>query len=128
MAQNVVVTVSDGDNVLRTASELMGGGERIGSEQAEIREEEFVMDNKIDNFEIIDLSHGKGKRGFDITGHHYWYRHPWASSDIIFLLRTDLPAHRRGLEASELERVWYLTHDYPERIRQAAERELDGQW
>ena len=24
------------------------------------------------------------------------------------LLRTDLPAHQRGLEASKLERIWYL--------------------
>jgi esterase/lipase superfamily enzyme len=128
MAQKVVVTVSDDDNVLRAASEFMGGGERIGSEQAELSEEDFVKKNKIDNFEIIDLSHGKDKRGFDISGHHYWYRHPWASSDIILLLRTDLPAHKRGLEASGIERVWYLSHDYPERVRNAAEKELNGQW
>ncbi len=128
MAQKVVVTVSDDDNVLRAASEFMGGGERIGSEKAEVNEENFVLTNKIDNFEIIDLSQGKKKRGFDITGHHYWYRHPWASSDIIFLLRTDLPARQRGLESSELEGVWYLTHDYPERVRRAAKKELEGQW
>lgn len=128
MAQNIVVTVSDDDDVLGAARWLMGGSERIGSEEAGIREEEFVLANNISNFEIIDLSHGKEKRGFDITGHHYWYRHPWASSDIIFLLRTDLPAHQRGLEASKLERIWYLSHDYPERVRQAARRELKGQW
>ncbi len=128
MAQNVVVTVSDEDNVLQAASEFMGGGERIGSKQAESREEDFVMNNTIDNFEIVDLSHGKEKRGFNIIGHHYWYRHPWASSDIIFLLRTDLPARQRGLESSDLEGVWYLTHDYPDRVRQAAEKELKGQW
>jgi len=128
MAQNVVVTVSDEDNVLQAASEFMGGGERIGSKQAESREEDFVMNNTIDNFEIVDLSHGKKKRGFNIIGHHYWYRHPWASSDIIFLLRTDLPARQRGLESSDLEGVWYLTHDYPERVRRAAKKELEGQW
>lgn len=128
MAQNIVVTVSDDDNVLRTASWVMGGSERIGSEEAGIKEEAFILAHNINNFEIIDLSHGKEKRGFDITGHHYWYRHPWASSDIIFLLRTDLPARQRGLESSDLEGVWYLTHDYPERVRQAAKKELEGQW
>ena len=128
MAQNIVVTVSDDDDVLRAASRFMGGSERIGSEEAETREEAFVLANNINNFEIIDLSHGKEKRGFDITGHHYWYRHSWASSDIIFLLRTDLPAHQRGLEPSDLERIWYLSHDYPERVRRAAEKELEGQW
>jgi esterase/lipase superfamily enzyme len=128
LARNVVVTVSDADNVLRAAGELMGGDQRIGSEQAGEQEEKFAKAHHIDNFEIIDFSRGKDKRGFDISGHHYWYRHPWASSDIIFLLRTDLPAHRRGLEPADLNRVWYLTHDYPERVRKAAEKELNGKW
>ncbi len=128
MTESVVVTVSDDDNVLRAASMVMGGEERIGSEQAGIREEVFVVDNEISNFEIIDLSHGKEKRGFDISGHHYWYRHPWASSDIILILRTGLPAHRRGLEDSGIEDIWYLSHDYPERARQAVRKELESEW
>ncbi len=128
MAENVVVTVSDNDNVLRAASKFMGGAKRIGSEQAGIKEEQFVRQHEIDNFEIIDLSKGKEKRGFDIIGHHYWYRHPWASSDIIFLLRTALPAEQRGLILSEDAQVWYLDHQYPERIRKAAKKHLDGQW
>jgi esterase/lipase superfamily enzyme len=33
MAEKVVVTVSDADNVLRSAVSFMGGRERIGSEQ-----------------------------------------------------------------------------------------------
>jgi esterase/lipase superfamily enzyme len=128
MAQNVVVTVSDADGVLRAAADFMGGSERIGSEKAGFEEERFVQLHGIKNFEIIDLSHGKKQRGFDITGHHYWYRHPWASSDIIFLLRTDLPAGQRGLSSSGREHVWFLDHQYPERIRKAAEQHLDGQW
>jgi hypothetical protein len=41
----------------------------------------------------VDVSRHKEVRGFDIGGHHYWYRyrHPWMSSDILFLLRTNLP-------------------------------------
>ena len=80
------------------------------------------------NVEIIDVSAGKEERGFDIVGHHYWYRHPWMSSDIIFLMRTDLPPSRRGLSSSEVEGIWYLSSDYPEKIKRAAEIELDGQW
>ncbi len=128
MAENVVVTVSDDDNVLRAASKFMGGAERIGSEQAGMEEEQFVRQHNIDNFEIIDLSKGKEQRGFDIIGHHYWYRHPWASSDIIFLLRTALPAEQRGLTLSDDAQVWYLDHQYPERIRKTAKEHLDGQW
>ncbi len=128
LAQKVVVTVSDADNVLRAAGDFMGGDERIGSQKAGVEEEKFARTHRIDNFEIIDFSRGKRQRGFDITGHHYWYRHPWASSDIIFLLRTDLPAQRRGLAPADLDSVWYLNHEYPERVRKAAKKELKGQW
>jgi len=77
---------------------------------------------------LTDVSKGQEIRGFDITGHHYWYRHPWMSSDIIFLMRTNLPPHRRGLSATELEGIRYLAEDYPEKIKNAAEIELGGQW
>jgi len=50
------------------------------------------------------------------------------SSDIIFLMRTNLPPERRGLSATELEGIWYLAEDYPEKIQAAAETELKGQW
>ncbi len=86
------------------------------------------MNNKIDNFEIIDFSFGQEVRGFDITGHHYWHRHPWASSDIIFLLRTDLPAKYRGLRLSDTEGIWYLSQEYPSQVRNAVRRELQDQW
>lgn len=129
MARHVMVTVSDDDYVLRSATLLMGGGVRTGSSKAENREKDFVNSHRIDNFEIVDLSYGWEKRGFDITGHHYWYRHPWASSDILFLLRTDLPAVKRGLQLSDSEDgVWYLAPEYPESVRGAAEGALKGQW
>jgi len=79
-------------------------------------------------FEIIDFSLGKEERGFDITGHHYWHRHPWASSDIIFLLRTNLSGEHRGLTSTGTENIWYLSGEYPETVRDAAKRELKDQW
>jgi esterase/lipase superfamily enzyme len=128
IANQIVVTVSDGDNALKSAKRYMGGTFRAGSSEAEKIEEDFIVQKHMSNVEIIDVSFGKKVRGFDIIGHHYWYRHPWMSSDIIFLMRTDLPPSRRGLSAAELEGVWYLSADYPEKIRKAAEIELDGQW
>lgn len=128
MAERVVVTVSDADDVLEAAEKVMGGGARIGTETAEVELEAFALSETLTNLEIVDLSRGREHRGFDITGHHYWYRHPWASSDIIFLLRTNLPGHRRGLTPAGAERVWYLGPDYPERARSSVRRELKGQW
>jgi len=59
---------------------------------------------------------------------HCWHRHPWAISDIIFLLRTDLPAEHRGLSPSDIEGIWYLSEEYPDRVKRAVKRELQGQW
>ncbi len=128
LVQQVVVTISDKDNALKAAKKYMGGEVRAGSIEAESIEEAFIVDNKLSNVEIIDVSLGQDVRGFDIIGHHYWYRHPWMSSDIIFLMRTDLPPFRRGLSPAELEGLWYLSSDYPEKIRKAAGIELEGQW
>jgi len=128
LADQVVITVTDDDNALKAAKKFMHGAVRAGTSEAEILEEYFIVDNQLSNVEIIDVSRGQEIRGFDITGHHYWYRHPWMSSDIIFLMRTNLPPHRRGLSATELEGIWYLAEDYPEKIKNAAETELKGQW
>jgi len=128
LANQVVVTVTDDDNALKAAKRFMGGTFRAGSSEAERVEEDFIVRKHLSNVEIIDVSFGKNVRGFDIIGHHYWYRHPWVSSDIIFLMRTDLPPSRRGLSAAEFEGIWYLPADYPEKIRTAAEVELEGQW
>ena len=128
LANQVVITVSDSDNALKAAKKYMGGEVRAGTQQAEAIEEEFIISKHLSNVEIIDVSLGQKVRGFDITGHHYWYRHPWMSSDIIFLMRTDLPAVARGLTASQLEGIWYLSADYPAQIRDAAESALKGQW
>lgn len=128
LANQVVITVSDNDNALNAARKYMGGVVRTGSAEAESMEEEFIVNKHLSNVEIINVSKGQEIRGFDITGHHYWYRHPWMSSDIIFLMRTDLPPARRGLSPAELEGVWYLAPDYPEKIRGAAKIELKGEW
>lgn len=128
LSRQVVVTVSDDDDALETAQVVMGGEARIGTDEAELIEEEFAMARAIKNFEIVDLSRGKEDRGFDITGHHYWYRNPWASSDIIFLLRTDLPSYRRGLSPSELDNVWFFGPDYPDKVKAAVKKEIGSQW
>lgn len=102
----------------------MGDRERIGIQAAEQIEETFFHENNISNFEIVDVSFGQKERGFDITGHHYWHRNPWASSDIIILLRTDLLAEQRGLSLSQEEVFWYLADKYPEKAQNALSQTL----
>jgi len=128
ISKEVVVTISDRDPALFTAGILMKGGMRIGFKGAEEREKQFATDQNITNFEIVDVSFSKEIRKIDITGHHYWYRNPWASSDIIILLRTDLTAKNRGLSFAEMENFWYFSNDYPEKVRRAVEENLGTQW
>lgn len=127
-ADRVVLTITDDDNALKAADRFMGGKARVGESAAEKAEEEFIVARHLGNVEIVDVSHGSMVRGFDITGHHYWYRHPWMSSDIIFLMRTDLPPDRRGLARTHMEGIWSLPADYPRKVRHAAKVELGGQW
>lgn len=128
LADQVVVTVSDADNALQAARSLMGGEYRMGTIEAEAEEEAFASSRGITNLELIDVSRGRDERGFDITGHHYWYRHPWASSDIVFLIRTELLPHGRGLEPADHPGVWFFGPSYPQSVRKAAKQTFDSQW
>lgn len=128
IAEQVVITVTSDDSALAAARRYMGGDVRLGQEDAESVEREFIRSHELPNVEIIDVSIGREQRGFDIVGHHYWYRHPWMSSDIIFLMRTALPPERRGLSVEDETGIWYLSDRYPEAVRDAARVELKGQW
>ncbi len=129
ISESVVVTVSDNDGALKTAMNLMGGGIRAGMTGATGIEEAAATLTHVTNLQIIDVSHGQDIRGFDITGHHYWYRHPWVSSDIVLNLRTNLHPSKRGLKRIGADsKVWYLPHDYPQRVRKATKHALRGTW
>jgi len=128
LAQQVVVTVSDHDPALLAAEKYMDGGVRIGEESAMTEELAVVESLGVENLEVIDLSLNHEGRGFDIIGHHYWYRHPWASSDIVLLLRTNLPSHLRGLSSAELEGVFFMSPEYPNEVREATRQELGSRW
>lgn len=128
LAQQVVVTVSDHDPALLAAEKYMGGGVRMGVESAGLWELQTIASQGLANFEVIDLSLRQEGRGFNIIGHHYWYRHPWASSDIILVLRTNAPPYRRGLSAAELEGIFYMSPEYPQKVREAVRRELGDSW
>ena len=69
-----------------------------------------------DRLEVVDLSEGREHRGFDITGHRYWFNHPWASSDVLLSIRTDLDPDEWGLEAGKAAQLWVMPPDYPQRL------------
>jgi esterase/lipase superfamily enzyme len=116
LSDRVCVLSSDADGVLRMAETWMGGTERLG----EVRPDEIAaipVLRDLEHLEIVDVSAGKEERGFDIGGHHYWYRHPWISTEMILNIRGSLAADQRGLVPLPDGPAWELPADYPERAR-----------
>jgi hypothetical protein len=101
----------------------MGGGSRIGERNVDLTPQELATVRAADRLEVVDVSHGAGQRGFDITGHRYWYDHPWASSDMILAVRSDLPPDERGLEQGSVSFLWGIPPDYPQRLDRQLRRE-----
>jgi len=116
LVDRVIVTVTSHDEALKTASVLMGGGARIGQSSQTLTDEQIEVIVSQDRLEVVDVSMGSEDRGFDIVGHQYWFNHPWASSDVLVAIRTDLTAVERGLEPSGLPVTWIMPSDYPQRL------------
>lgn len=123
LAHRIVVTVSSKDSALDMARTFMGGGARVGQRNEELTQEEMEIVMAAKRLEVVDVSRGWEGRGFDITGHRYWYDHPWASTDMILAVRSDLGPAERGLGSTGLELLWTLPPDYPEQLRRALTRE-----
>ena len=123
LARRIVVTISSEDSALQMAGTFMGGGVRIGERNTELDTNELGTVLAADRLEVIDVSLGWEGRGFDITGHRYWYDHPWASTDMILALRTDLDPDERGLAPTALDLLWGIPPDYPERLRASLSRD-----
>lgn len=128
VSDRVVITASDDDIALEKASQFMGGGQRMGSISDRMSEDEQQALARSSGIELLDVSGGKGDRGFDIVGHRYWFSHPWVASDLVLAIRTGLPATHRGLAPTSIRNVWCFPPDYPERVRDATREALGESW
>jgi esterase/lipase superfamily enzyme len=123
LASRVVVTISSGDDALAMAKAMMGGGARIGQREHNLDEAQRAVLGAADRLEIVDVSRDWEGRGFDITGHRYWFDHPWASTDVVLSVRSDFSPEERGLAPTENGLLWSIPPDYPERLRQTLSQE-----
>ena len=120
MSGRLTVYMSDDDGVLQFGQKFMKGGARLGELEADIDpEHESQVVAGLDKLEIINVSYFKEDRGFDITGHRYWYTHSWANSDVLMNVRTGLGPEERGLKPAGLDKMWGLPADYPQRASEA---------
>jgi len=118
ISDRIVVTTSDNDGALNQAQRFMGGGPRIGQVASDLSEKEKQIVLATENLEVVDLSTGSEERGFNIDGHRYWFDHPWASSDVILAIRSDLDPENRGLNPTKNRIHWMVPPDYPERLHE----------
>jgi esterase/lipase superfamily enzyme len=118
LASRIVVTLSSGDGALAMAKATMGGGRRIGQREHELDAEQRAVIGAADRLEVVDVSRDWEGRGFDITGHRYWFDHPWASTDVVLSVRSDFTPEERGLAPTENGLLWSIPPDYPERLRE----------
>ncbi len=117
LSDRVVVTASSDDEALKAAKIIMGEDYRIGQISAPLSDEQVDFLESLDRLEIVNVSFGREDRGFDITGHRYWFNHPWASTDVVLAIRSDFTPQERGLQMSEDSDVlWYMPYDYPQRV------------
>jgi esterase/lipase superfamily enzyme len=117
--QHVTLYVSDSDRALGMA-EWLTRRQRIGQAWAVERMSPLLTDYLIEpeaNLSIIDVSNvADASAG---TGHEYFRKSPWASSDVLTLLRTDLSPEERGLVRKENSPIWTFPADYIQRLREA---------
>lgn len=128
LVQDLIVTASSRDEALQSAALFMGGDPRIGQiSKKPMTEEELEVVLAADRLQAVDVSGGREQRGFDITGHRYWIDHPWASTDMILTIGTNLDPEERGLVRGEFEPVhWIMPPDYEEQIQSLFERDPDS--
>lgn len=119
VVQEVVVTASSHDGALKSAALFMGGSSRIGQiAEQPITPEQREIVLAADRLRYVDVSGQSEERGFDITGHRYWFNHSWASTDLLLTIRTDLSPAERGLIPGEYQPIqWIMPPDYAERIQ-----------
>ncbi|WP_154647661.1 alpha/beta hydrolase [Luminiphilus syltensis] len=123
LTSRMVVTVSSKDSALVMAKSFMGGGLRIGQRASDLSEEQMGIVREAGRLEVVDVSRDWEGRGFDITGHRYWFDHPWASSDVVLSVRSDFSPAERGLAPTDHSLLWSIPADYPERLRRILTRE-----
>ena len=123
LARRIVVTISSKDGALEMAQTFMGGGTRLGQRNVNLSADRLDVVRSAERLEVVDVSRDREGRGFDITGHRYWFDHPWASTDLVLAVRSDLGPAERALAPTEVDLLWGIPADYPQRLRQSLSRD-----
>ncbi|MFC1765407.1 alpha/beta hydrolase [Planctomycetota bacterium] len=120
LPKRVIVTVCYEDPQLELSRTIHLTRSRLGSlNMKELLASEIEdLEPYLHRMEFIYITYDQGAimETGTATGHHYFFRNPWALTDVLSALYLDLPAKERGLEPLEGEAyTWYFPEDYPQR-------------
>ena len=121
----LTIYLSGTDKALGMSRWSLGGRRRIGeSFSDEMSDEVRAFLRSTDALDIIDVT--EAEESDTGNGHAYFRKSPWASSDVLMTLSTDLDPAERGLVRDDASPIWTFPPDYIERLRAALEESIPG--
>jgi esterase/lipase superfamily enzyme len=117
----LTIYLSGTDKALGMSRWALGGQSRMGQQfPRELSDELTAFLATSESLSIVDVT--DAEESDTGNGHAYFRKSPWASSDVLMTLATDLGPAERGLVRDEDSPIWTFPPDYVARLRSA----LDG--
>lgn len=121
--ERLTIYLSGTDKALGISSWVLGGRERMGETfSGELSDEVEELLWRTNDLAIVDVTEAEESDAGN--GHAYFRKSPWASSDVLMTLSTDLGPEERGLVRDEVSPIWTFPPDYVERLRAALEARI----
>lgn len=122
MVDNVTVTYTSADSVLKMSQRSNKGEGRIGRPvdgllaADEIASLKHLAESK--KLTLIDMDYSPTPRPLDFTEHGAWYLNSWVSSDAILQFLFQQSPEVRGLKKTSYFEAYYFPADYPESLKE----------
>jgi len=112
----LTIYLSGTDKPLGFSRRLLGGRPRLGEAfGTSLSKEAIDMLWGSESLTLIDVTDAE-EADFG-NGHAYFRNSPWASSDVLITLSTDLTPAQRGLVRDGTSPIWAFPPDYVDRLR-----------
>src|SRR5207253_11465390 len=125
LSQNVVIYIADNDAALGLSS-LGYGASRLGRpDLGELKMSRAQLEEAAKNthLQVVDVSDVPGPHNIGgFGGHGYWYANDRIMTDLLVILRWQIPADQRGLYRKPGLARWFFPKDYPEKVTAAVRR------
>ena len=116
LAAEMIVYFSRKDAALGFSS-LLAGASRLGRpniQDLSVKElERLATDSRFEAVNVTDVRGAHEMSG--IKGHGYWYSNEWIATDVVMLLRFQIPPAKRCLvRMGKAQTIWRIPENYPD--------------